>query len=130
MTLLADRSSFLAVAVLSMQTSEAIVGWLVYKFILCKKAIEADALLVVEAELALSIYMMPGGFYANTLIFANSPSRQFVFELISWQSTKISCCPYAKLSSYKVVEPMCCQTTKMMRCRGAKLLGNYEVHMY
>jgi hypothetical protein len=38
-----------------MQTSGAMVGWFVNKFNLWKKAIEAEALLIVEKELALFI---------------------------------------------------------------------------
>ena len=79
-----------------MQTSGAIAGWLVYTFILWKKAIEADAPLVAEKELALSIYMMLGGFYENTLIFANSPSHN------------VSSIQIAKLAKYQdIVLPRC-----------------------
>jgi len=55
LTLLGERPNFLAAAVLTMQTSGAMVRWFVNKFILWKKAIEAKALLIVEKELALFI---------------------------------------------------------------------------
>jgi hypothetical protein len=44
---LGERPNFLAAAVVTMQTSGAMVGWFVNRFILWKKAIEAEALLIV-----------------------------------------------------------------------------------